>query len=315
MSSPKLSVETSYRQDDDFWAKYTKARPHLPQTYFDMIFDYHARHGASFGVAHDVGCGPGIHTGRLLKRFDRVIASDPHQTNLDVAIKHLAEQRDQCEFRAQKFEDSTNLPAGSVDLVFAQTMIHFTDVDKAVEAAYHQLKPGGTLLISMAGLPAFKDPRVWAIWLKLIRNTCAKIIAGAGGPHGDIHRSLTNQISDLDATPVPEEFFLPGALRIKMNDPYDNFMMDSLLGPDMVPHFKYVSRIGTSDVVQRLVDEEGWTFKADIRGIRDIMATYPVDQDGQVQQDLWKELEEVLDGGETDGVWPCSVILATRRGS
>jgi 2-polyprenyl-3-methyl-5-hydroxy-6-metoxy-1,4-benzoquinol methylase len=135
--------ENVYNQSASFWDSYMKGRPSIPDSFFSTIFAYHASHSASFCNAHEVGVGVGVHSPRLAARFSHVLVSDIIDTNVQIARSRL-ESHGCYTFKASSLEDTLDLPPASTDLVFASTMMHFTDVNKAVRAVHHQLKPDGT---------------------------------------------------------------------------------------------------------------------------------------------------------------------------
>lgn len=114
-------VARLYDQDSDFWQKYVKGRPQVPDSFFERVFGYHAEHGGDFGTVHDAGAGPGNHSSRLAKRFKKVIVSDYAERNIETAKAHLSGL--QYEFRVTKLEDTIqSLPAASVDMY-----VHYWD--------------------------------------------------------------------------------------------------------------------------------------------------------------------------------------------
>ena len=313
MAESLPTPQAVYQGGREFWEDYVKGRPHIPQSYFDSIFDYHQQNGGAFGTAHDVGAGPGNHSPRLVNKFSHVIVSDPWESNIQVAKSHLA---DQCTFMISSLEDSIkNLPAQSVDLVFCQSMWHYTRAE-AIDAVAHQLKPGGTLAISMAGFPVFTDPKVWDIWTRMFRLTVANEVNKRGGPYGIVRRPMRIQLSQLDCVELSQQNFKPGAQRIKMKDPLGperDYVREALLPKEFEDDMPHWSEIGDTDVVVYREVTEEWRFKANYQGLRDIVKTYPQNFEAEEQLKLWGEMKALLGDGETEGVWPYSLVLATRE--
>lgn len=125
-----------YARDSEYWEKYLKGRPQLPDTFFDRIAKYHADHGGSFDVVHDVGAGVGVHSLRLKKYFKHVIVSDIVAENVKLAEQRLG--RDGYSYQAAKIEDSTFLDEKSVDMVFAAFAMHHTDYEEAFKSIARQ---------------------------------------------------------------------------------------------------------------------------------------------------------------------------------
>ena len=82
--------------------RYARYRPRYPRALVDALADRCAAHD----VAWDAGCGSGQLSVGLAARFERVIATDPAQSQLDQAQAHP-----QVEYRRAPAEDS-GLPAG-----------------------------------------------------------------------------------------------------------------------------------------------------------------------------------------------------------
>ena len=249
-----------FKGDETFWAKYVNGRPNIPSSYFNTIFDYHKKHGGSFNVAHDVGAGSGVHTARLIDRFQHVILSDPYKENVNVAESQLATAAadGRCTFQISTLENTINtVPAQSVDLVFGQAMFHYTEHDQAMAAVVHQLRPGGTVAMSMVGIPVFRDPRVWQLWTRICQSLIGEFIHEKGGAYGPARPILLGQLANLDSMPLSEEDFLPGAQRIKLRSQIGEgryFLRESSLREEFQNDFPPWSEIGTSDVISD-VDE------------------------------------------------------------
>lgn len=302
-----VNAET-YDQNEAFWENYVKARPQIPDSFFERIFSYHAEHGGKFGVVHDAGAGVGIHSKRLAKRFDKVIVTDSSEENIQIAHKQLPEDG-KFQLKTIKLEDTIQFPSDSVDMVFAATMMHFTDLDKAVDAVAHQLKPGGTFVVAFIGMVHLKDEPARTVWPKLYQAGNRKMLRPDG--HHMARTWLPVASSSIDAVPMPEEYFLPGVQRIKLNY-QDEDWYNHVIPPEYRTELPHWSQVGPNDVTKREADNE-WNFKTNLAGLRDHMATFPAPQDTPGFAETWKELEDIIGEGEVDGIWPASLILATRK--
>jgi SAM-dependent methyltransferase len=96
-----------------------------------------------------VGCGSGQLSLLLADRFEKVIATDPSTQQIANATPH-----ERIDYRVAPAE-SSDLPAGSVDLITAAQAAHWFDLPAFFAEARRSLKPGGAIaLISYAGMEA-----------------------------------------------------------------------------------------------------------------------------------------------------------------
>lgn len=297
-----------YSQDQEFWDKYIAGRAKVPQSLFDLIFDYHAKGGSgSFDMAHEVGAGVGVHSPRLAAKFKHVLVSEIDGDNVKVAQARL---EGPYSFKTSSLEDTIDLPAESIDFVFASTMMHFVDVEKAIKAVYHQLKPGGTFAAASYGAFALHDPEAQRVWTKINSLVCEMIIVSYDkGIRGRVKEGLRREASGLDYVTLPEEWFLP-ALRCDYNFPTEETLREMIL-PKGIPEL--VTKIGPNDVVRKEWDE-GWFSSLNIEGLKRIVSTYPHDSEAPEMVELWDELHRVIGEGEVRGAWLVNVLLATKKG-
>jgi trans-aconitate 3-methyltransferase len=302
-----------FARDEAFWQNYIDSRPKIPQSFFDRIFSYHAQHGGRFEVAHEVGAGPGIHSPRLAEKINHVIVSDPFADNISAAERRLAQHKDRYTFHVNKLEDSMkDVPAQSVDLVFGQAMIHFTNHAKALEACAEQLRPGGTAAFSLVGFPSFADPQVRAVWEDMLQQGVKVVLSTTGGSQDALHTMMLTQITNLDNVAFPEQFFAPGVQRILLNDANGDVIRRTAIAPDLEAEFQFVSQPRSDDVVVRGQFDDDWAFDLDIAGIKRLASTFPFDQSTPHCQARWKDMEAVLGESTTQGFWTCPLLLATR---
>jgi SAM-dependent methyltransferase len=109
-------------------ARYAAYRPHYPAELIELL--------GSGGVAWDVGCGNGQLAVALAERFDRVVATDLAQKQLDHAIPHA-----RVEYRCAPAEAS-GLPPASVDLIVAAQAAHWFDWPRFVAEVARVARPG-----------------------------------------------------------------------------------------------------------------------------------------------------------------------------
>lgn len=301
-----------YDRDDEFWRTYAEGRPEVPQSFFDRIFRFHEQHCGRFQSVHDVGAGAGMHSSRLAECFEKVIVSDVSQSNIAVAQNHL--QGDQYEFRVEDVESST-VADKSVDMIFAAVMLHMTDLTRAFEAIGRQLRAGGTFVAAFFGLATLTDPHLQAIWSKLYRKASEKTL----------HRLIQNgskgvvelQASGWDAVPLPQKYFRPGGMRVKINDSSEllgGVWRGQMMSPEVTTRVPYVSRISNDEEVMNEVDES-WAFHKTLVELKALLDTLPLESETEPDEisACWTELEQAVPSGETvPGCWPVTLLMATR---
>jgi ubiquinone/menaquinone biosynthesis C-methylase UbiE len=131
--------------------EYAQFRP----TYPDELFDYVASVAPSRGLVWDCATGNGQAAVELAERFDRVIATDANEAQLEHAVEHP-----RVEYR-RALAESSGIDSGSVDAVTVATAIHWFDLDAFVAEARRTLVAGGILAFWTYSwsetVPAVKD--------------------------------------------------------------------------------------------------------------------------------------------------------------
>ncbi|KAK8104561.1 uncharacterized protein PG998_011594 [Apiospora kogelbergensis] len=301
-----------FAQDDKFWDTYLKGRPKVPDTFFDRIFAYHTTHSGHFGTVHDVGAGPGPYAQRLRARFVHVIVSDIVPANVELARAHL-QGLNGFSFRTARLEDASDIPAGSVDMVFAANVMHFAEPqDAAMEAVARQLRPGGTFAAATFGPARFADePRLQDLWGRISREGGRRLLASVDDPAATA-RVLARVEGAYNVAPLSPELFAPGALRVHLNMEHGG--IEGVLPPES-RHLDTEPIFTGPDDVETFEVEEGWGFEMDLAGVKEHFASFPfVSKFPDVFMEMYKELDELLaDGRRVKGHFPAKIILATRR--
>ena len=333
-----MDTDKTYERDKAFWEKYFKGRPQIPESLFERVCKYHSEHGGQFDTVHDVGAGPGVHSHRLAKYFQHVVISDVAPSNIELAKERLGTQ--QYSYRARRIEDADAPPAGSVDMVFAAAMMHFVVFDQAFEAIARQLKPGGTFVAFLNGIATLHDERADDVWRRLWWEG-QHILLRLGKDRKGRLQTVGRTASGYDAVPVPEKYFLPGALRVTLNSgegwpvmlPPDlqselETTWGSINGEALYRLALALSRSQNSSKSQELTsilavssneqrvyeNEPGWSFKADMQDLRNQFDTFPfAGHEPEKFAPLWQELEAIVGSRTIEGTWPARFILATRK--
>lgn len=118
-------------------ARYAAYRPHYPPALVEAL----AAACPARRVAWDVGCGSGQLSVALADQFDRVIATDPAQAQLDHAEPHP-----RVDYRRAPAEAS-GLPDAGVDLAVAAQAAHWFDWPRFVAEAGRVVRPGGVVAL------------------------------------------------------------------------------------------------------------------------------------------------------------------------
>lgn len=254
----------------------------------------------------------------LSQPFEDVLVSDIAKSNIEVARLHLEDLIDKpVIFHISKLEDVDWIENESVDLVFAATVMHLTDFDKAMDSFDRQLKPGGTLAIAAMGYSVWEDERLQSAWQRLFQTA------------GDLHwikptlkqdeatkqaamRPILCSASAYDAVPLPTTFFEEGALRYKVNFPEGWSWYKCQVSDENEPFVPLWSQIGETD---RIAYEqvEGWGTEVVLDGLKEIAESFP----GLTELPEWGEccrvFEEEVGDGKAKGTWPHVLILATKK--
>lgn len=297
-----------FAQDKKFWNNYLKGRPQAPESFFNRIFNYHRAHSGAFGTIHDVGAGNGPYAQKLRHSFDHVIVSDIVARNVELAQDRLG--TDGFSYRTAKIEEAEDIPAASVDMVFATNVMHFADQHVAMSTIAQQLKAGGTFACGSFGPARFEDERLQDLWQRISHQGGRELLKKADQPEQTIRVMARTQ--DGNVAPLDTKSFLPGARRLHLN-----FGKGGIIGPlppEDVHRNTEVNHTGVDDE-EIFEDEEGWSFETDLNGVKEHICSFPFVADNlDACKELFAELDTLLgDGRLVRGYWPASIILATRR--
>lgn len=122
---------------------YAKFRPTYPAALFEWLATLPARRR----LAWDCACGSGQATTGLAACFDRVIATDASQAQIDSAPKTLAN----VEWRVAPAHES-GLPEAGIDLVTVAQALHWFDPEAFYREVYRVLREDGVIAVWTYGI-------------------------------------------------------------------------------------------------------------------------------------------------------------------
>ena len=131
-----------------------------------------AADGARFGLALDLGCGPGFTTTLIADtiRCDRVLGLDASQAF--IALAREAQGSERVAFLVDDVT-ATPFPPGSADLIFCRLLLtHLSEPETAVARWAAQLNPGGVLMIEETETIRTQHP-VFARYLAIVEAMLA----------------------------------------------------------------------------------------------------------------------------------------------
>ena len=130
----------SFTFKDHFSENSGAYKAHRP-TYPPELFEFLASVSPSKQMAWDCGTGNGQAADALALYFERVVATDASEAQLNMAAAH-----DRVEYIVAHAEQAP-LEAGSVDLVTVAQALHWFDIEAFFIEAHRVLKSGGILAV------------------------------------------------------------------------------------------------------------------------------------------------------------------------
>ncbi|KAM4626998.1 uncharacterized protein O3C94_019975 [Discoglossus pictus] len=135
-------METRLFEGKELASLYQQYRFSPPQEILDLIFSYvDERVTKPYGLAVDVGCGTGQCSRILVPHFQKIIATDISEAQIEEAEKD--------EFPNLTYSvcpaEMVPVDNASVDLLTASASVHWFDIERFVKEVDRILKPGGCL--------------------------------------------------------------------------------------------------------------------------------------------------------------------------
>ena len=170
--------------DDPTQARlYAKCRPELPNGLRNLALEP-LPSKSQRRLCVDVGCGSGQCAKRFAKYFDRIIAVDVSEAQLQEAKKNCINEEN-IEFRID-CESMRTIEDNSADLITVSVAFHWFDADVFYEAVARKLRPGGILFIISYFLPNAENPKlqesldiIWSLVIKSNQNE--KVVTARNG--------------------------------------------------------------------------------------------------------------------------------------
>lgn len=307
--------------DEGYWDQYLAARPKYDTcNFYDRVFAYHDAHSSSYDTAHDIGTGPGQVARVLASRFQKVVASDPNVTHVDICRHRNAASASRMQFLLSSAEELPGKVApASADAVFVGEALALMDTEAAFHAFSRVLKPGGTLAIWFYGRPTFADgdrQRCQSLYDKIITKLTGAMIRGSGPKSSAGWKRATDMMTSwFDNVAFPAESW-KDVQRYKWNTGaklvfYDKEACGFPIEPSSV--------ITEDEKVSEISDEDLWAEYWDLSEVRrfievNVPGIYTKDKDSKVE--AWYD-ELGLAMGDKDAkrkiAWPVVSLLATRK--
>lgn len=134
----------------DYFSDHADLYAHTRPSYPAALFDYLAGLALGHDLAWDCATGNGQAAVALAERFQRVIATDASQAQIEEAMPH-----ERVDYRAEPAE-ATSIPAESVDLVTVATAVHWFDFERFYVEVQRVAKPGGVIAVWTYRLPSVR---------------------------------------------------------------------------------------------------------------------------------------------------------------
>ncbi|KAI0410984.1 hypothetical protein F5X98DRAFT_368404 [Xylaria grammica] len=276
------------------WSTYAACRPVYPPSFFQRIYAYHgAKPQAAWSQAHDVGTGTGIVSAGLAGKFDRVVMSDPNDGYAALGYKIMVDELGIPAAKLaflQEGAEKSSVVSGSVDLVTACEMIHWTDTGAAVDEFHRQLKAGGTVVIAYYSRPRIVGNAAAQRVLRGIFGVYAEKIGALGVLYDRGLRIVNSGLENVE---------LPGAKWRRV----EPFALDDRTAE---------SKVGEGE--EKILEEAGEDWM-DVKGIdwfKPYFATWTPRVPDEEIQDLWDQLEATLSGQHVKVETPVVLIFGTK---
>lgn len=212
-----MAFKDHFSKQADAYAKY---RPVYPVA----LFEYLAAQTKERKLAWDVGTGSGQATPGLAAHFDRVIATDPSESQIRNATAHP-----KVLYKVAPAEQ-TDIAEGAVDLITVAQALHWFDLNRFYAEARRVLKPAGVLAAWCYGLNEIESGID-----RIVRHFYRDVV----GPYWPPERKLIDE--RYRTIPFPFAELTPPAFNMEVEWTLD----------------EYLSYLGTWSATQRYRQQQG----------------------------------------------------------
>ncbi|KAI0549171.1 S-adenosyl-L-methionine-dependent methyltransferase [Xylaria curta] len=308
-TEPQTTGETkeigfSFRHGVD-WSKYILYRPVYKESFFRRIYEYHAqKHQVSWSTAHDVGAGHGIVASTLANKFNHVVVSDPNDGYGDIARQLLIEKSGWPESKfvfLQEGAEKSSVESGTVDLITACECMQWTNTIDAVDEFARQLRPGGTLVMTYYTRPLILgNGRAQEIWEEIIG-----VLPKTYNKGRLFERAFEISSSGFDSIAFPPAHW-ETVKRVYINSSRGiaSFKISDNVGED---------RVGSNEDRVWVHDDPDWSDEQGVDWLKGYFATWASAPPESEIQELWDELERIMNGAKAQMEIPMVMVFATRR--
>ncbi|KAI9687410.1 MAG: hypothetical protein M1820_010464 [Bogoriella megaspora] len=314
-----------------YWDIYLAHRPTYSPSFYEIIYNYHRDIGNnSWHLAKDIGTGPGNVAAILSPKFDKIHASDPGATHVEVAKERLARDGIQnvnvYQSTAEKLLSAGVTKPNTVDLLAVAEAMPLMDARTSLDSFAQITAKGGTLAIWFYGRPIFVDPLTGGVETtraarcqRIFDEICIRAysrIRPMKGTHWEVASSTL--FSWLDNVELPEDTW-GKVRRYKWNADRPLAFYDEAACDHSVVT-KHVQRRDGDEQRIDVVDRSFWGKEWGINEVKEfigvLLPQFTENLSEEIAKDgFYDELERAM-GGQGASMkisWPVVLILATKK--
>lgn len=300
------------------WIEYIKYRPAYPSTFFNRLYEEHARNLNTFETINDQGSGPGIAAERLAEKFQKVIVSEPNAEYVKFAEKRLAglEKFPQDKFTfLQEGCEKSSLPDASLDCVTVCEALHWAHIETSMKEFARILKPGGTLGIFHYAPPNTHDPKLQELWHSLYA------VASDRGSENEVYmrcwRNLSIAYQQIHLDP---KIWKEGAQRIYINTNGDLTTVTPVLRNPAVAKVLETydggipeSKVNETDVTVWIEGDKDWEYEVDATWMKKSLRNMIIGRGAEYYAEVDAKIDATVGDKKVPIYYPVLQIIATRR--